>query len=362
MLTLIPPPSQDPSLNIGAVSTLMYDWMHMWLCDGILDNELGLAMKRFERTGVTSYAELDMYFGQWTLPKALPKVGHLLKPECAKKFLASQHFSCNASDLLTLYPILQVFLTTVARARSPADMCVEALVAAFVCVDLLQNIKRGLVTKEQLNDAIVRHHELFKRCYDDDAIKPKFHYALHHAAHLDHFGLILSTFTHERKHKILRRAVQNRRNTTSYELSALEEITLGQLDALSQPFLKHGLIDERAPCSVNKRILREMYPATDISVACKVSFGAGVLTVGDAVLARVDGALTVNMLVIAFAVDGNLLALVENWPSLDRTQTGHRHVVGKERLVIPMESLQCSLIYRLNDGMNIATVLMPSWC
>ncbi len=47
-----------------------------------------------------------------------------------------------------------------------------------------------------------------------------------------YFGMLISCFVHERKHRVIKKWAFGHGNTTSYELGMLEEVTVDQLQSL----------------------------------------------------------------------------------------------------------------------------------
>ena len=88
-----------------------------------------------------------------------------------------------------------------------------------------------------LSDAIRKHLELFKAAYCDGDVRPKHHYACHLPQMLDNFGMLVSCSAMERVHKVAKRYVAPRRNTTGYKLCTLEDVTLQQFHDRQADFL-----------------------------------------------------------------------------------------------------------------------------
>jgi hypothetical protein len=61
---------------------------------------------------------------------------------------------------------------------------------------------------------------------------PKFHFSLHLADALRRHTLLISCFTHERRHKIVKKFANTVTNTTSYEKSLCEHLVLQHLHDL----------------------------------------------------------------------------------------------------------------------------------
>ena len=71
--------------------------------------------------------------------------------------------------------------------------------------------QEGVLTAALLQDAIINHLRLYKLAYGALGWVFKHHVALHLAPQLSHTGLLIALFTSERRHKIVKRHVHNRR-------------------------------------------------------------------------------------------------------------------------------------------------------
>ena len=86
---------------------------------------------------------------------------------------------------------------------------------------------------------------------------PKHHFALHLSRALKRHGVLVSLFTCERRHKILKRWLHDRRTLQSFERGAMEEITLDHLHTLHSVSLdKAGIGSEHAPSRRQAEALR----------------------------------------------------------------------------------------------------------
>ena len=86
---------------------------------------------------------------------------------------------------------------------------------------------------------------------------PKHHFALHLSRALERHGVLVSLFTCERRHKILKRWLHDRRTLQSFERGAMEEITLDHLHTLHSVALdKAGIGSEHSPSRRQAEALR----------------------------------------------------------------------------------------------------------
>ena len=93
--------------RLRIASSVMFDWAHVYVNDGLADDEFGKCMKvlHSNRTA-TSYAELAEYVARFTLPKSSPSINRLFSESSNKNNLKKAGFTCSGSEFLTLAPIV----------------------------------------------------------------------------------------------------------------------------------------------------------------------------------------------------------------------------------------------------------------
>ena len=153
---------------IDAIDASMNDWHHTYVSGGIGDTEFGTFMREMHRSITQdrlqhscTYPILGEYLSQWRWPKIRGNPMHLFDDEHAKRFIKSGDFGSNASEFLTLAPIIGRFLTNVIKPQT-AGTHVEPLVASMIAVlnviDLLQGCKvTRAVDPDKLRIAIQAH-------------------------------------------------------------------------------------------------------------------------------------------------------------------------------------------------------------
>ena len=114
------------------------------------------------------------------------------------------------------------FFIKVVLLRGFALPKVQSFIAVLVVVMMLQAVKSGDVGWQELGVAIEKHLKLFAAAYGPDDIRPKHHYALHLSYMLRAFGFLLATFTHERKHRMVKRYTHDRQNLRRFSLGTVE--------------------------------------------------------------------------------------------------------------------------------------------
>ena len=91
-------------------------------------------------------------------------------------------------------------------------------------------------------------------------MKPKHHYVIHLPDILARQGALLTTFTQERKHRLVIRYTRNRAKRLNWELGAVEEMTCHQVWDLCRPFVRKGLLQTRSPGARILFALQELHP------------------------------------------------------------------------------------------------------
>ena len=180
-----------------------------------------------------------------------------LRMRKTKKY-RKKSFSCTGSEFLTLAPLLHRYFERVVRDRGEHVDKIDSMLAVLNVVMLLVSLKTGMVTHEALNAAILHHLTLFLAAWGESYVRPKHHYCIHLGPLLKRFGFLLSTFTHERKHRLVTRYCRDRKNLQNWDMAAIEEITCHQVWQLGLPFM-----DACETTQARGKILiplRKMYP------------------------------------------------------------------------------------------------------
>ena len=261
--------------SLPLASTLMYDWLHIYLVTGLVQLELGLLFPLLYSHGVTVQSLKD-----WMSSFAWP---HSLKPhrnETLRLFdkkIASGDFKCSASQGLNMYPLLRLFLLSLATRGIPGALAtaISSCLNLFIVLDLLLKGNRGeQVPPDDLEAAILKHCRGFIDAYGTEAIVPKFHYSLHLPGFARKKPLI-SCFTHERKHRQIKQLANEIHNPGDwFEKSVFRDVwgeVILQMQADSFSLQPHLLSPKKATVS-----LQGMLNANfgDRAVGATVSFQA----------------------------------------------------------------------------------------
>lgn len=194
----------DPdNLYIKPISQTMFDWMHIYLVDGVWNTEVFFLLVMIRRAGF-SIIFLTDFMGRWYFPKRLSDSARdrCSTKELTKMFDLGDHFKCSASEGLSLYPLFAIFLNVYIVPDGLCQEQVDSYMALADVLDLLQSCRYGLVSSNRLEEAIQKHLFLFTKAYENLGVKPKHHYSIHLPEQLERFGTLIGSTrnTHIPKH------------------------------------------------------------------------------------------------------------------------------------------------------------------
>ena len=201
----------------GPISTLMFDFSHVFLINGLVQFEMGaflLAAKPFRIT----YPALNRYFAAWTWPKHEhnPPV-HLFNDAHDGH---PGEFKAGSSECLSMYGVFRKFVADFV----PANVLVEerkSLFSLFACLDAWKAYQASrLLEPARWEREICFHHEQFKQTYGVELVKPKHHRALHLVSMLRRHGYLQATLVHERRHKEFKEFAREIKVDAGFELAA----------------------------------------------------------------------------------------------------------------------------------------------
>jgi hypothetical protein len=364
----------DETLNFKAVSTFMFDWAHTYLMGGLLDNELGVFFKLAKNAEITSWEIFGSYLEKWVFPKAFPSVHHLFVKKENDKHYSKEQFNGSGSQLLTVYPVLARFFMGVVlrkcREEKKLVKKAQSLISLFDVVDVLQNTKLGTVDGETLRTAIFTHLRRHQSAYGTSLWKPKHHYSAHLHEFLDRFKVLIAVFTQERKHKTTKEYQSDHKNTTSYELGIVEEITVDQRFSLEEEHIQNGMLD-KAPLN-NKRLQTQAdiffqgYNTENLMVSRKVKSMYGTMVVGDFVLVSLSEGMVVAKLLFNVELEGQEVCVIEPWirtPHSAKSNDGGNSSTwtqGTHMASVSPTDMYCSVVYTFGTTHTSIQALTPA--
>lgn len=273
------------------------------------------------------------------------------------------NLKCSASDILNLFPVLALYATEILRPLGRFKAQVDSFLALCDVLDLLTSLNRGInVSADVLEAAIVDHFQKYQTAYGDLEWVWKHHGALHLAAMLRLFGFLLALFTHERRHRIIKKFLIGRRTLQSFERGVIEEITCEHLHHLKTGWLTVGLVGGTCNRTKQNAKVQEIYPhAVSITTSSEVTIADGHFSAGDVAFVRVHGHVEVCEIWFHFQVDQDEPhSLVSLWPSAGASTDHTRWVKACEDPVdVRSSQLQETGIYRRFPDGNVLVLVPP---
>ena len=354
-------------MGINIVSSTMLDWAHIYVCDGIGSDEVGECMSAYRsaRDPQTSYREIGEYVAQWEFPMKR-SVAHLFTENKAAANYRKKGFTSTASEMLTLVPVLLRYFEHVVLPRGRLLGHARSMIAVLRVIVLLQAIRSCCVTPEVLAAAIVTHLIAYSDAYGANAMRPKHHYALHLPDMLRRFGLLLTTLTHERKHRLVKKYTRSRCNLKAFERSTLEDITAHQHWDLSMPFFNS--FSTAKPHARMMIGLRELFPGVPdklLTVHRDLKINNGTASCKDVVSYELDGAIEFGQIVISVGVaSGDAAGLhvcVTKWTNLRVTDDKSLRIFRVKQRHVKIWASQLSTVHTfcMADDGETCSVYMP---
>ena len=241
----------------------------------------------------------------------------------------------------------------------------KSVIASLELIALLRKTNSpGCVEPDDLMSAIKGHLDLFAKAYGANSFRPKHHYVLHLPAMLLFWGVLLCTFTLERKHRALKRYACARKNLKKYESHVLEDLAQHNIWELCQ---KHWRAFSSAnPTKIQLTELRHIYPSAFKLTLHNSIYGLTFITRGDAVSYTNKGKTLIGQLLLCVGIDfGDRVSMdcwVSEW-SVDRsaaTVSGFLNMNCTDTVaIVPASGLLEPLIYRMAGDESTSVVAVP---
>lgn len=217
------------------ISQFCHDWMH-----GVLQ---GTAPIVLYHTLEAIFAHMDIYnfleeyFQRFQFPKAW-KASHvhsLFTKKKVEKFRKANKFSCLASEILAIYPIVRHLIHV---HLEPRKLCPEACQAFCTMAEIIDQCHGGtqwkVTTRASLLEAIEAGNQAFAHAFPTVGMIKKWHWHLHLPDSYARYGHLPSCFTCERKHKTISSFATRLQHTQGYEINLLQQVVSNEIMALQQ--------------------------------------------------------------------------------------------------------------------------------
>ena len=235
----------------------MHDWMHTLIANGIVNLAIYLLFETFIEAGSTRIYEVcEGFIAKWKWPSRLhgDHLSDIFTNSKKKSHRDAKHVKCQASDLLSLYPVLAYFVQIILLKTCRDDSCTNACKAFLALVKVLEfihlaNRAQGRITSDMMRDAIHEFLTAFVLAWGVSKLIPKCHWLLHFAKHFQTHGALPSCFVNERYHRNPKRYANDMTNTNNdASTNVLKETVCHMISRVENPFafaFNIGLVNGR---------------------------------------------------------------------------------------------------------------------
>ena len=179
-------------------TSVVFDWLHVFLSDGLLSHE---TWNLIERLGATqTFRDLHVFFNLWRLPSTAKQAAGALsmwnekRAESCKK---AQKVKAGASEWLDGYSVFRAVLHDCVPGMVLEKASCLSLLDVIDCLCSWPDKSQAPKLQRKIAEYLERH----KVAYPDEIMIPKFHQALHIPLALSRLNKALACFVHERKHQ-----------------------------------------------------------------------------------------------------------------------------------------------------------------
>ncbi|CAE7515104.1 unnamed protein product, partial [Symbiodinium sp. CCMP2592] len=315
--------------QVKPVSQFCHDWMH-----GILQGTAPVVLfQSFQAISehYNIWEAMGPYIRMWNFPGA-SKAGHLaglFDTSKVAKYKSSQKFSCQASDLLGLYPIIRHFLHSVVVSSGICPEACQAFLSQACLIDQVhQGVMYGATTRASLLRAAEESIETFQQANFDVPLMRKWHWLLHLPDILQRHGCLPSTFTSERKHKTISAFATRLQKTAAFEIHLLNQVLATEITTLTQAGLFPDSCQLVKPKKPNKHQLQFLNQFVDCSATEAMVASIARLARGGAIHAndvvvfhQEDGRWDMGQVLFHLELGGDKATLVQRWRPTETQKT-----------------------------------------
>jgi hypothetical protein len=370
----------DPSLDdvLKPVSQFAHDWMHTMVVHGVWNTIMFLLIEALIASGIPDASQqLGTYLALWTLPRrsgtSAANMSDAFSKSRWKSSRKAKYFKCTASEAISMYAILACFVTTVFAGAGYCVLECTAYILLADFMDLLVASPHGTVTSDMMRAA---GDKFLRACVNAgwrERLIPKFHWIIHLAIESRWFGILLTCWVHERKHRMVKRYTDQVRNTRVYEKSIMSEVICHHIAELSDACKFDLRVRLLEPRNAPKKLVRFLRHELDLTqpehddIIYKTSSKARVsefevCEVRDVVLACFGGRQLSCCEIWTFAdVAGEAIALVSVWVAVAANSaqgTLDVRISDSDVRLVSVADIVVSCTYRRKVN-GLATVLIP---
>lgn len=354
------------------VSQFCHDYMH-----GILLGTGPLCLYQFLvalESSMAIWQFLEGYFQFFQYPKGWSSthIHTFFSKKKVSSHKASEKISCQASELLAMFPVVRHFVHAVARPQGLCEAACQALLAMATAIDHVHyGNQAGLTTREALLQAMENAIATFTLAFPTQHLIKKWHWTLHLADSFARFGVLPNCFATERKHKPIGKMLSNLCNQKNFETTIMEHVLAHEISTLDQPNLFPSGVLLTKPVPASKKVLavlnQVLHQQITHDILCSQSAKVNSTNVykGDVVAYHVGNHVFPSWQIaeVQFHVSfhGTLATLVKSWELKEYfpQQQFAKCLVTSELAFIPTQDIIDTLVFSKPQQNQESKVLLP---
>ena len=323
----------DEELDLKPIAHTMYDWLHIYLVNGLFQSQANLMLDTLSKNRV-KHDDITAFFKSFSGPKE--QASNLKAAvQAFEKAKTKDAWKPAASEVLCVYPLFRLLVLEASFDDAVDKLAAKSFLILCRILDLLSEGGKGQqVDPAKLQQLILQHLDTFKSAHRDDDMQPKFHFSIHLPELLRRHKLLVSCWTHERKHKQLKMWANQISNAGDwYEKSVLKEVSHTCMRNLHD-FCPKG-VHLVKPKAVTSKVIRKM--ALDflggnghdgIKVSGQVTIHGLICHTGDVVVVQIDSAFHVGTVHAHIDYGGHPWSVVALWTPLGKNRFRVNDTVG----------------------------------
>ena len=333
--------------TVDVVAQFMHDWMHMLFVAGVWNLVVHLVLQAaHSQIPGNIYVLLGGFVEMWHWPAQVGanKLHELFTKDRQKGNVSTKHFRCSASQGLSLYSVIALFLQNTLEKEGKCLPEIKAYVALCSVIDVMMGIARDLVDENLILEAVETFLDYFDKAFGMAYSTPKFHWMLHFKDHFRTFEKLVSCWPLERKHKVPKAYATDVRNTQAYEQSVLYDVIAHHLHRLADPstfaFMTLGLINPRPASNAVMRFVGKLLELPEgLNFDCKFALTCHPtnflwVSVGDVVTFEEDGFIKVGEVWYLLTILDEMISVINEWEMVSVENGAVRcRLPGKPKLV-----------------------------
>ena len=308
----------DDHLNVRLASVWLYDWMHTLLIEGVFCKEL--------RACIAKLTEDGNGYGIATFRKCLHSFTTPQRIASGSRLCDKNPPDGTASEWLSAVPVIRKLCLDFLINLAPD--CEGALRSLVACCDVVIALSAGetsRTTPEKLASLIEDYLVLHLAEYMESQFIPKHHYLLHLVGNLNAWAFLLSTFVHERKHRLVKRHAGNKQSMKNMSRNLLEDVVLECLWDLEADGLATVTLEIAKPVSEHLlSLFRVMHPHSlgPVETSLEVRINERRIHRNDVIAFTESSELCIGKLMAHARCGRDTIVVIEQWEIVGRRASG----------------------------------------